>query len=210
MIEKEPKRLLDQGATDFERHLLAAVMNERPSPAHRARMQHGLGLTGPLVWGSNVRAMLGDVSNLGIAAKLGLGAAAGGIVAALGITALINWAPATPAPEPEMVREAVVESASAPRVTAPSSEPSRIADSARIEPGAAAPQPTGLAGSEENSALREEIALLDEARRALQRGAMSRASSILEDYRRRFPQGVLSQEAGVLEKRTASPNRAPF
>ena len=54
------------------------------------------------------------------------------------------------------------------------------------------------------SQLREEIALLDEARNALQRGARARAEGVLDDYRERFPRGLLSREAALLRRQTAS------
>jgi hypothetical protein len=74
---KEPKRLLSQGATDFERQLLRAVANERPSAVLRSRMQRGLGLVGPLAWASSVKAMAGNFASA-VASKLTGGAVTGG------------------------------------------------------------------------------------------------------------------------------------
>src|SRR6185295_16088677 len=74
---KEPKPLLREGASDFERQLLGAVLRERPSPRLRARMRRTLGLTGPLAWAGRAQARL-----MGGAGKSALGVAVVGLVAA--------------------------------------------------------------------------------------------------------------------------------
>jgi hypothetical protein len=98
---KEPRRLLSHGATDFERQLLRAVANERPSAVLRSRMQRGLGLVGPLAWASNVKAMVASV-----ASKLTGGVALSTVVAVAGIAAVsltpgsdvVAWAAPSTAP----------------------------------------------------------------------------------------------------------------
>lgn len=218
---KEPKRLLSQGATDFERQLLRAVVNERPSALLRSRMQRGLGLVGPLAWASTVKAMLGS------AAGKVTGLVALGVLAAAGFTA-VNLVPsgdsegapspaanvATPAPAP--VSDAPVASPSATEPTVAEAAPSAVSNA--VAPTVAeVPSPAANAGEdvapaseaaadEDDRRLREEIALLDAARSALERGDRSAARSSLRTYRERFPSGVLAREASVLRRR-AEPAR---
>jgi hypothetical protein len=216
---KEPKRLLSQGATDFERQLLRAVVNERPSALLRSRMQRGLGLVGPLAWASTVKAMLG-----GAAGKI-TGLVALGVLTAAGFTALtlvpgddseVAPAPATSvtspasdtAPEPRMATPAIEPAAVETPPSAPSSaERPAVAEAAPPAADAvSAVTPTSEA-DEDDRRLREEIALLDAARSALERGDRAAARSSLRTYRERFPSGVLAREANVLRRR-AEPARA--
>jgi hypothetical protein len=218
---KEPKRLLSRGATDFERQLLRAVVNERPSALLRSRMQRGLGLVGPLAWASSVKAMFGSA-----AAKV-TGLVALGVLAAAGFTAynLVPEEEAAVASLPTAsVAAASAETASAPAVAARANEATPAPVVSATEPGAGnaavaeaaaataasapavAPAPEAAA-DEDDRRLREEIALLDTARAALERGDREAARSSLRTYRERFPTGVLAREANVLRRR-AEPARA--
>ena len=216
---KEPRRLLSHGATDFERQLLRAVVSERPSALLRSRMQKGLGLVGPLAWASSVKAMLGSM-----AAKVTGGVALGTIVAAGGIAAVslipgstaqgpalrvqadARTEAATPAPQLETMPQALAlppavveaEVAAAPEAPAPS-EPG--AEVTAAPEAALAVDPGAADEADGDRQLREEIALLDTARSALQRGERDAARESLETYRERFPNGILSREAKVLSKR---------
>jgi len=216
---KEPKRLLSQGATDFERQLLRAVANERPSALLRSRMQRGLGLVGPLAWASTVKAMLGSVGG-----KI-TGIVALGVLAAAGVTA-VNLVPSPGAGTDELAEPPVASAAPAavsepvaPTVEAPTTPSVALPDDAS---GAAAPATSPRAedpstaaavaapasdGEEQDRQLREEIALLDAARGALERGDRQAARDSLRAYRERFPSGVLAREANVLRRR-AEPPRA--
>ena len=200
---KEPKRLLSRGATEFERRLLGAVINERPSAALRSRMQRSLGFSGPFLWASNVKAMLADVAYKGTAGKAVLGLAAGGVVAAAGIAAAVAVGTISNpiAPESSPVQVAEYRPALAER-------PSVLEPAVQVEaPKPPAVEAAAIVASDDDgtaSQLREEIALLDEARNALQRGARARAEGVLDAYRERFPRGLLSREAALLRRQTAS------
>lgn len=195
---REPKRLLARGATDFERQLLSSVMNERPSALLRSRMQRGLGLVGPLAWASNVKAMLGSLGSqatLGVAA---LGAVAAGAIGAASLAPAWDGASAMR----ESLSEARVMDATPAR--SPAAEPSPAAP-AEVVP-LAAPElpradvetlPASTAGA---SQLRDEIALLDAARSALQQGNRKRALASLDEYQERFPGGILERESRVLQR----------
>ncbi len=194
----EPRRLLSHGATDFERRLLESMRTERPGPALRSRMQQGLGVAGPLLWVSNVKAMLSDVATktfgsgklLGAKGAFGpLGMAAASTVAAGGIALAVGLSPAELAPIPRAVsvhrvvsRPAVSERAVAPPVE-------RVAQR---------PESPRAAGA---NALREEISLLDGARAALAANDTKRAASLLKQHREGFPDGLLVHEARLLRQR---------
>lgn len=204
---KEPKRLLSHGATDFERQLLRAVAAERPSALLRSRMQRSLGLVGPLAWASNVKAMVGDVSSRLVGSRAAAGAAVAGVVAAGGVAAYLlvpsprtAEAPLAPAPSAVVVPAPVAEPAApvvvpaAAREVEPAPEPAApLVDEASVE-----------AEASDDGRLREEIALLDGVKAALQRGERERARQGLEAYRERFPDGVLRREANVLRRRAAA------
>jgi len=217
---KEPKRLLSHGATDFERQLLRAVASERPSSLMRSRMQRSLGLVGPLAWASNVKAMFGNLGR-----KVTAGAAVAGVVVAGGVAAYQllpgaeGDAPAEPAAlQPEFARTesaaasgAVVEAA----VVEAAVVEAAVVEAAAVEPpvvetpatvGADAP---AAVDDSADGRLREEIALLDGVKAALQRGEREQARQSLDTYRERFPDGILRREANVLRRRAeAKPSRA--
>jgi hypothetical protein len=200
---KEPKRLLSHGATDFERQLLRAVSSERPSALLRSRMQRGLGLVGPLAWASNVKAMFGTVTSRAM-----LGVAVVGVVVAGGFAA-VRWLPsstdgealeAAPARELQpplgVSTDGVSSAGEQARVAPAAPEPTSAARSADLDEGTAAGNaPPAL---DDDSRLREEIALLDAARAALQRADRDGARATLSAYRERFPSGILRREANVL------------
>ncbi|HTV18824.1 MAG TPA: hypothetical protein VMG12_09140 [Polyangiaceae bacterium] len=191
---KEPKRLLSHGASDFERQLLRAVATERPSALLRSRMQRSLGLVGPLAWASNVKAMFGSMGR-----KVAVGAAAAGVVVAGGVAAYQlmprDAAPSGASPNdeaPSMVAPAVIET--------PAPEAPAVVEAHAVEP-AAPPSSAPAADDSEDGRLREEIALLDSVKAALQRGERDQARHSLDTYRERFPDGILRREANVLRQR---------
>jgi hypothetical protein len=205
---KEPRRLLSHGATDFERQLLRAVVSERPSAVLRSRMQRGLGLMGPLAWASSVKAMVATA-----AGKLLGGSVLSGLIAVAGV-AVLSSAPSESRPRAatNVSFERVAAEQPAPLVAAPpvapeapappAAEPAPVPVLAEPAPAEAAP---ALAAAEpaddDDSRLREEIALLDAARGSLQRGDRAAAAASLRTYRERFPSGILRREANVLRRR---------
>jgi hypothetical protein len=204
---KEPKRLLSHGATDFERQLLRAVVSERPSALLRSRMQRGLGLVGPLAWASNVKAMFGT------AASKVTGGVAVGLVVAGGFAAvqLMSGPSAPPSSSAPTVAPAVeANPPEAVGTSHPASDPAaKIAagtENDAVKPGPEAralpvEAAVGQQAPADDGQLREEIALIDAARAALQRGDRQQARASLSSYRERFPDGVLSREANVLRRR---------
>jgi hypothetical protein len=205
---KEPKRLLSHGATDFERQLLRAVVSERPSALLRSRMQRGLGLVGPLAWASNVKAMFGT------AASKVTGGVAVGLVVAGGFAAVQlmpgSSVPTSPSAAPTVAPAVEATPLETGATSHPASDPAAPiaagAENEAVEPGpeARALPVEAAAGQQaptDDGQLREEIALIDAARAALQRGDREQARASLSSYRERFPDGVLSREANVLRRR---------
>jgi hypothetical protein len=204
---KEPKRLLSHGATDFERQLLRAVASERPSALMRSRMQRSLGLVGPLAWASNVKAMFG-----GLGRKVTAGAAVAGVVVAGGVAAYQllpaaeGVAPAEPAALQPDSAPADSVAASGPAASGPAVQAPAVEVAAPASIGADAP---AAVDDSADGRLREEIALLDGVKAALQRGEREQARQSLQTYRERFPDGILRREANVLRRRAeAKPSRA--
>jgi hypothetical protein len=188
---KEPKPLLREGASDFERQLLGAVMRERPSPQLRSRMRRTLGLTGPLAWASSVKAML-----MGLAGKSALGVAVVGLVAA-GVVGIRSTQAERDESRVSLAPEATaVVNERAPTVQQPVTTPAP-------QKSAKAPEQNASGGE-----LREEILLLDQVRAALQQGSAAAALEQLDRYRQRFPSGMLSREAALLRQQAAA-RRAP-
>src|SRR5690606_13443360 len=179
----EPKRWADEDATPLERSLLEAMRAERPGPRLSRRMRRAIGLGGTLV-----------------AVKLlGSGLAAAAIVASgIAITSMMeNDAPAPPPAAPGSARivERVAPPAPPPSAAEAHEESAPPSPSAAPRPvpqdagqRAAAPRPSPPpAKIDAESALREEIRLLDGARAALRRGAPKQAREELDRYAARFP-----------------------
>jgi hypothetical protein len=188
---KEPRRLLHEGATDFERQLLRAVAGERPSPRLEARMRRGLGISGAVLWAGNVKAMLATLAGKGV-----LGVTLAGLATVAGVATYRHMTAEVPSRE---VPAALLAAAPA----APAS-PAAASNQPAIEPPPAASQPNASASelSADNGQLREEILLLDRARSSLREGSASQALTLLDDYRQRFPAGILKREAELLRQRS--------
>ncbi len=196
---KDPERLLAQGATEFERRLLQAVKNERPSPELQLRMEQALGLTGAAAPAAGAVAKAWHASWL----KLAMGGLVAGGLAASG---LVHWSPTGAAhrPEPGVATTEVVPPslASAPTPIGPGDEvvdPSG-AVSARTE-GVDLVKLRDEVNLFEEATLRHEIELLDAVRAELSRGRAAGAKLALDRYERRFPAGALQREAQVLRGR---------
>jgi TolA-binding protein len=187
-VVNDPERLLDAGASPFERYLLDAAANEKPPLELVNGMQAGLGL------GANTGAIASAGGFSGVAsyvavAVLGFGAVLAGYVAL--------QSPARSQPVPAKPSPAVIAAPVAPPgEAAPAAEAKAAAT-----PQEAAPVPKKVSTVSKPSSgdeLRQELKLIDEARAALKGGAPARARALLEQHARRFPSGSFRQEADVL------------
>jgi hypothetical protein len=212
---REPKRLLSEGATDFERQLLSAVANERPSTRLRSRMQRGLGLVGPVLWAGNVKAMFSTLTTKSgaLAGTLGV-VAAGALVVAISSSsghARLERAQDEPVQHaPAAAAEVVLEQPRPEPPTAlPLQSPEAEAQAQNTPSASDMPAPASERVGAMSSALREEIAVLDGARAALQHGAPKQARAALRLYARRFPEGMLRREAALLRRQAAQRATSP-
>lgn len=185
---REPRRLLEQDATDAERALLRSAGADGPPAGAAPRMLTALeGLTagsggpGPgQEWGGGSAPLAAHSMKLGALAKVGLAALIG--AGAVGGGALVHHLASRPAP---------VQAASAPAVPATPAAPTAPASEARAD---LREQPATVT----DDSLSAELRLLDAARAALDASDPAAAEHALDGYARRFPHGRLVPEAAVL------------
>lgn len=195
----EPRRLIEEDATDFERLLLHGGAQEQPPEHLEAKMLAGLGSAGAAA----------SATKLGLMAQclIGLGLVGGAWFAGqtwLGTKEAPNEAPAQ-------------ESSEATSVTTPPAERQKGTNPdplLRPAPQATAeqlPAPTRARQDElplapttippRDSTLKAEVALLERGRAALAQGDADAALAVVAQYRRRFSSGSFAQEATVIEVR---------
>lgn len=227
---REPERLLASGATDFERKLLEAVKDERPSAELQQRMQRALGLPGAAaapVPSPTAAPVLAPASGAagkglsGVALKVILGSIIAGGLAYSAVSLTTSEAEPSvraPAAKPQAgtvaaPRRAVAATAAAELSGAESSEAeSSEAESSEALPSSA-PEPAKADGRlddarqapADSDSLRLEIELLDAVRAASLLGESRRAEETLERYDARFPRGALQREADMLRRGGVKP-----
>lgn len=189
------KRMLEGDGSLFERDLLGALKDERPSAELEQRMRDALGL-GPA---PSIPPPAPPVA----AAKAGLGAgavAAGAAVAALLVGGgLMLRHSSAPTHEPASAAAARAPDPT-PATPAPAVAPEPPSpEPAAVEPEAPKARSTHAAPSSSQS-LREEIQLIDQARVAVKNHDGDRARKLLDQYGRRFPNGAFLEEARVLRR----------
>jgi hypothetical protein len=193
-------RMRDGSATDFERRLLDAVANEKPSPELRQRMAVALGVppggppAGSSTGGSTPPAPAGFSAGSGSTGLLPwIAASALGLVVSGAVVGTWVWRD-SPSEGRTSASVPTQRSGMAPASTEvapafPSSPPADIATPAPLRRGRASSPPNDL---------REQIALVDAARASLAAGAGERALDLLREYRDRYPSGGFRPEAAAL------------
>jgi hypothetical protein len=175
---KDPKLLVSEGATAFERRWLSAARAEEPPPEVVSQIERALGIgagavpaPAPPDHTAATTAAKGGLSALRIAGLSALGAT--------GVVGLVMLLPRpAPAPAPAVAPPPVVETTAVPA------------------PATAGPAAAGDATpSATTGALRDEITLIDGARAALAAGSPAQAQSRLKLYLERHPHGTLLPEA---------------
>lgn len=174
----DPRRLLDEGGTPFERSLLGAIANERPSPELARRMRQGLAAAGVATTAKVAAAGFGKLAVVGLV----------GAGLAFGYVALEDRRP-EPAPARSVAAAPV-----APLASVTAAPPPAIESSAPASVPAPRPRSAPSAAGD----LREEIRLLDLARAAVRGGEHRQALMLLGRYDRRYPRGQFRQEVQVL------------
>lgn len=207
--------------------LLGAARDDAPSAESFERAAKRLGLVGAVVATSTLGSATAAgataanagaaTGSIGAAAGTGLGAAAastgavagGSLIAKIVGVAVVGVAigtgvvvaaraPAAPLVAPPVASAGPLPS---PVVVTPPSAIALAAEVASVEP---APEPTkpekpsAPPKTSADSALRDELALLDSARGAIARGDTAAALAALGQHGQRFPRGYLGSEAAVL------------
>ena len=198
------ERLLETDATDFERRVLEAALQQKPSKASTARMAAALGVSATAIGTATT------------AKALAAGAAASKGTAAAGASVLWPWVSAgvavlvvggvvvgTRSGEPTRVPHAAPPAVTAPKDPVPARQlpapPPAPADTPAPSPAAAtaaAPRARAVAAAGD---LGDQVALIDSARAAVSGGAGARALEILRRYQERYPAGSFRPEAAAIK-----------
>jgi hypothetical protein len=214
----DPRRLLDAAGTP-EARLLEAAMEE---PAPSGLLERTLAAVDA---GTVIAAAGSAVTAAKVGTKLAILKSTGGLAGAIGMGAIVGLATVVvvargggeiaPAPRVPVaivgprVDPAPHVAGTAPAIldvptATPTVEAERAAPSATpalvASPTAAAPS-TSASGA---SSLTKEIALLDEARSALNAGERAQAKALMDRYAREVPHGQLGREAAVVRARLAA------
>jgi hypothetical protein len=197
-VTSDPKRLTVVGATDLERTLLQAARHERPSPEMTARMAAGLGISvGAAITIASAPVAAAPI----VAAKtaLGLWIPAGVIVAAVaaGVVGVkLSARPEAPAVHAARPAPAAIAASQAEAPHAVAASDARVVRVRRRSASMAAPAPASPSSSAGD--LRDQIALLDAARAAVNGGSSERALVLLRRYDASYPGGAFRPEALAL------------
>jgi len=202
-----PQRLLEQDATDFERRMLAAVLDKRPSPAASARMAKALGVTVATVATASATATAGTTLVAGAVAKVPVAAGAAvwpwisagvlGLVVAGTVVATRtphgspNGTAPTSALSTQPARSVAVGGELPQPISDVNERPPAPAASSRRSRVTTTPTTTG--------ALTEQTAVIDAARAAVAGRSDRRALEILRRYQERYPAGLFRPEAAALK-----------
>lgn len=195
--ESVPERWCTDGASDFERRLLAAAGRERPSRELYERMALGIGI-------SQVGASPPTEQVLNAAPKaatpwrslLPWFSLTAVVVAVSGYLAIHGSHPRLDAPVVAQPVHSAAPIASSDVVAALASGTTEVAAAAPPRSTASAPRSRGGATVAD---IQDQIALLDDARAALAVGASSRALELLQQYRSKYPTGSFQPEAAALK-----------
>jgi hypothetical protein len=188
-----PERLLTGDGTDFERRMIDAVLEKRPSAAASARLAKALGVTVTVTGIGTAAASKALAANA--ASKAGAAAASTvwpwvslgvlGMVVAGAVVGVRARFASHPEPAPVIFPLAPAVAPGAP--AEPAAEPTEATPSV--------PPPHRNRALAPSGDLRDEIALVDAARGALSAGSPQRALEILRRYQEKHPSGSFRPEA---------------
>jgi hypothetical protein len=196
---KDPRPWSTSETTELERQLLDAARHDCAPEAMKLRMAAALStlppLAAPTAPGQHVAGGAASTGGLWFS-----NAGLWGTLTAAVVAGVVGWQALSRRAEPQATRTAVVEKSavapaapgieiSAPLTTPPVIEmPPPVA--ARVAPQAAVAPPS--------SRLREELALLDDARTSLAQRDTARALRLLDRHAQQFARGSLTPEADAL------------
>lgn len=199
----DPRRLLDEGANDFEAKLLRAGRRDAPSARNRRRVLAGLGLGSVL--STSVVASAGGSKALSSGALGALRWVGGGAVGVLAVWAGVQaFAPAKAVVSEPANRPAVAlvqpKLALAEATVAPPAVPENGVEAPSAMKPVPAVRTAAPAATQERArdSLSAELAALDRARSALSSRDTQLTLRLLDEYAQRFPKRRLNTEAAVL------------
>ena len=197
----EPRRLLEQGATDAERALLNSARADGPTAGAAQRtlvalesLTAGSGSVGASVAAHAIK--LGALAKVGLVAVVGLGA--------LGVGALVHRGAGQPSGLGETsgtrvpVRQERPVAGTAEIPQARQNPIPEVASEASTPGHGLGSPPRQREASATDASLSAEIRILDVARAAVDAHNPAAAQRALDSYAQRFPQGSLKPEATVL------------
>lgn len=203
------RRLLEDGATEFEAKLLAAGRRDAPTRENRARIVAGLAVGAGLGTATGVgsagasaaQTSPGWLSGIGrsVLLKVGIGSTVGAVAVWSAVSAL-RAPPEALAPPPPVT--SAVTAASVPPLDEQAPLPeasSNVALDAPVAPEMRAPKRAATpASARDANELSNELSALEAARRALVSGNATRALALLDEYARKYSAPRLATEAAVL------------
>jgi hypothetical protein len=197
--DQSPDRLLASDATDFERRVLEAALQKKPSSAASSRMAKALGIAMTVGTTTTATTVAAGATVTKVAATAGATAAWPWVtVGVLGLVvggAVIGTRATREARPPQVSPPAITVPAPPPAPPAtelakpalPAEPPARVAASPRVR------------AATTTSELREQVALLDSARQAMSRGESRRTLEILRRYLDKYPSGTFRPEATAIK-----------
>lgn len=202
----ELKQWTSDGATEAEAKLLDAARGGGPSPAARGRMAAALGLGVVTSLGSGAAAGAGGITEtagmttgtLVTVAKWAL------VIAAVGTIGTVAWRSQRPSTLATTPLAAVSTSPPLPLATpTDTAPPTIVAASPAVDKPTHARTPPGVSSARPRSApsaapIDVELALLEQAKAALDAHRSDDSLAIVADYERRHPRGVFAIEAKVI------------
>jgi hypothetical protein len=197
--EQLPERLRAAGATKLEQRLLDAAARERPTRTASERMARAIGVAAPAVPGtaSTPNAHETVPPPAAVASGSAVPWVSGVVIAlAVGGAWVVSRSDAPRSAPASFAAPVAVASAPGPAASGPGATPATT--SPPEAPATAAPRPRPSAGPGAGD-LREQIALLDAARSAMNAGKHARALSTLERYLTSYPAGSFRPEATALK-----------
>ena len=190
-----PERLLATDATDFERRVLRAALEKKPSAAASARMARVRGVSAVAV-GSAAAAEV-------VVSKATIAAGAATVwpwisVSVIGLVVAGAVVGSRASHETPHAAQPAPVVAPAPRAPMPAA-PAPTTDEAAATPGTTPAATRRSRAAAPVGDLGEEIAFIDGARAAVASGASGRALDVLRGYQSKYPNGSFRPEAMALK-----------
>jgi hypothetical protein len=195
----QPERLLSSNATDFERRMLEAALQRRPSPAASARMARALGVTVAVGTAATSSAVAAGTAASNATAAAGSAIwpwISVGVVGLVVAGAVVGTRAGYLHGRPHVV--------SAPATARAPSQPEPRAPAKTTAVGAPPPVRAVAFGARSRTTnaagdLGDQVAFIDGARAAMSSGASGRALEILRRYQDKYPNGSFRPEATAIK-----------